>query len=158
MAIHHFWLRSPRAQRPSQVHAATPVQEFSKPPIDTPQAPAETVVVRLKAGVYPQKMVPALRNALPYIVYSYREIAGENYQAVITSANDSEDHHAQSLHYVNQALDFRANNLPLAQAQVLRERLESRLKSHLGNGYRVFLENQGSSRQHLHLQWEAKEF
>lgn len=93
-------------------------------------------------------MVPQLRAAIPRIFQEFRTIMGPGYRPVITSANDSEDHHQKSLHYSNQAIDFRANDLQPPQARAL----HARLQNSLGSTYLVLLENTGSSRQHFHIQ------
>lgn len=67
---------------------------------------------------------------------------------VITSANDSR-HGNDSLHYENRALDFRGNNISIADGQ----RLEARVNAILGPGYDVIFETfVNSSNNHLHVE------
>jgi LysM repeat protein len=70
---------------------------------------------------------------------------------VITSGNDS-THMNGSLHYQNRALDFRGNNITLAQGQ----RLEDRVKELLGANFDVDFEIFPSrpSNNHLHVEFD----
>lgn len=70
---------------------------------------------------------------------------------VITSGNDS-THMNGSLHYQNRALDFRGNNITLAQGQ----RFEDRVKELLGASFDVSFEIFPSrpSNNHLHVEFD----
>ncbi|WP_375402433.1 hypothetical protein [uncultured Sphingomonas sp.] len=69
---------------------------------------------------------------------------------VITSANDSR-HKNGSLHYDNRALDFRGNNISIADGQ----RLEAAVKAILGPGYDVDFETfANASNNHLHVEYD----
>lgn len=69
---------------------------------------------------------------------------------VITSGNDSR-HSNGSLHYANQALDFRGNNISIAQGQ----RFEAEVRRILGSDYFVDFETfNNSSNNHLHVEFD----
>ena len=69
---------------------------------------------------------------------------------VITSGNDSR-HSNGSLHYQNQALDFRGNNISIVQGRAL----EAEVQRTLGNGYDVLFETfANQSNNHLHVEFD----
>lgn len=69
---------------------------------------------------------------------------------VITSGNDS-NHMQGSLHYLNRALDFRANNITLAQG----ERLDAEVSRLLGDAFDVIFETfPNPSNNHLHVEYD----
>jgi conjugal transfer mating pair stabilization protein TraG len=70
---------------------------------------------------------------------------------VITSGNDSAVHIPGSAHYRDGALDFRGNNISVAQGRVLARNVSRAL----GSGYRVQFETfpKNPSRNHLHVQY-----
>jgi hypothetical protein len=69
---------------------------------------------------------------------------------VITSGNDSR-HGTKSLHYADRALDFRGNNISIAQGQALREGVRQRI----GKDYDVVFETfSNSSNNHLHVEYD----
>jgi LysM repeat protein len=70
---------------------------------------------------------------------------------VVTSGNDSK-HKVGSLHYQNKALDFRGNNITLAQGQ----RLEDRVKELLGGKFDVDFEvfPKKPLNNHLHVEFD----
>ncbi len=70
---------------------------------------------------------------------------------VITSGNDS-SHMNGSLHYENQALDFRGNNITDAQGRAL----EREVRAMLGSQYDVHFEifNDRPSNDHLHVEFD----
>ncbi|WP_066482067.1 MULTISPECIES: LysM peptidoglycan-binding domain-containing protein [unclassified Sphingomonas] len=69
---------------------------------------------------------------------------------VITSGNDSR-HGTASLHYSNEALDFRGNNISVAQGNALRDEVQ-RL---LGDRYDVLFETfANASDNHLHVEFD----
>jgi LysM repeat protein len=69
---------------------------------------------------------------------------------VITSGNDS-GHRRGSLHYSNQALDFRGNNISIADGQ----RLQAEVRRILGNNYDVIFETfPDRSNNHLHVEFD----
>lgn len=114
---------------------------------EPPSIPRE-VVIQIKNEVRPQKLDSALMTRLPAIVAIFRTEIRPSYNPVITSANDSEEHHAQSAHYRNQAVDFRANDLNEREAL----RVRDALRNMLGPRFLVLLEFTGTQRQHLHIQ------
>ncbi|WP_420146464.1 hypothetical protein [Sphingobium sp.] len=70
---------------------------------------------------------------------------------VITWDNDSR-HSNGSLHYDNQALDFRGNNISVAQGQAFQAEV-SRI---LGTGYDVIFETfRNGSNNHLHVEFDS---
>lgn len=127
----------------SGVSTASAIIERTEPPI-TPRE----VVIQIKNEVRPQKLDSALMNRLPAIVAIFRTEIRPSYNPVMTSANDSEEHHAQSAHYRNQAVDFRANDLNEREAL----RVRDALRNVLGPKFLVLLEFTGTQRQHLHIQ------
>ena len=69
---------------------------------------------------------------------------------VITSGNDS-SHHRGSLHYADRALDFRGNNISIADGQ----RLQAEVNRILGPGYDVIFETfSNRSNNHLHVEYD----
>ncbi|PCD03610.1 hypothetical protein COC42_04395 [Sphingomonas spermidinifaciens] len=69
---------------------------------------------------------------------------------VITSGNDSR-HSAQSLHYENKALDFRGNNISIAQGRAF----EAEMQRLLGPQYDVVFETFANrSNNHLHVEFD----
>jgi LysM repeat protein len=69
---------------------------------------------------------------------------------VITSGNDSR-HRDGSLHYSNRALDFRGNNITVAQG----ERLEQEVRAILGDRYDIDFEVfSNRSNNHLHVEYD----
>ncbi len=69
---------------------------------------------------------------------------------VITSGNDS-GHKRGSLHYVDRALDFRGNNISIADGQ----RLQAEVNRILGSGYDVIFETfSNRSNNHLHVEFD----
>ena len=72
---------------------------------------------------------------------------------VITSGNDSR-HKPDSRHYVNQAIDFRGNNISIASGK----KLERAVQRELGDGFRVEYEvfPKDPSNNHLHVQTRGK--
>ena len=104
--------------------------------------------VQVKAGANLANLDGKLVAVIPEISRTYHDIAGADYQTVITSGNDSPDHRYNSLHYADKAIDFRANDLDAVRAQQVFEGI----KSELGDRYLVLLEDVGTARQHLHVQ------
>ncbi len=71
---------------------------------------------------------------------------------VITSGNDSR-HMNGSLHYADRALDFRGNNISIAQGQAL----AAEVRRILGGGYDVAFETfANSSNNHLHVEHDPR--
>ncbi|UYY57198.1 LysM peptidoglycan-binding domain-containing protein [Sphingomonas sp. S2-65] len=69
---------------------------------------------------------------------------------VITSGNDSR-HGRQSLHYSDRALDFRGNNISIAEGRALRDAV----RQSLGNRYDVIFETfNNASNNHLHVEYD----
>ncbi len=69
---------------------------------------------------------------------------------VITSGNDSR-HGRNSHHYHDRALDFRGNNITVAQGQALRDGVRQRL----GKDYDVLFETFSNvSNNHLHVEYD----
>jgi hypothetical protein len=70
--------------------------------------------------------------------------------AVITSANDS-THKVGSLHYKDQARDFRSKHIAIARDKL---NLLGYLKKALGPNYTVLLENSKTPNEHFHIEFD----
>lgn len=70
---------------------------------------------------------------------------------VITAGSNGE-HHKNSLHYKDLALDYRGNNIDDAKARAMRDLVDKRL----GHGYDVLFEQQKGKPQndHFHLEYD----
>lgn len=73
-------------------------------------------------------------------------------QVVITSGADG-CHVTGSKHYRGDALDIRTKDMP--NAEVKREFVKLVIQR-LGEGYQGFLENEGTSNEHAHFEWDPK--
>lgn len=91
---------------------------------------------------------PSMNAAIVAVSRAARELNLP--RPVITSGNDSR-HSTNSKHYSNKALDFRANNISLAQGRAF----EERVKQYLGAGYFVDFEifRNNPSNNHLHIEY-----
>lgn len=143
---HH---KIPRQEKQGD-HIADSGVSIAEPPFQStePTIIPREVVIQIKSEVRPQKLDSALMVRLPAIVATFRSEIRPSYNPVMTSANDSEEHHAQSAHYRNQAVDFRANDLNEREALKVRDAL----RNVLGPKFLVLLEFTGTQRQHLHIQ------
>lgn len=71
---------------------------------------------------------------------------------VITSGNDSR-HSNGSLHYSDRALDFRGNNISVAQGNALRDAVKQRLGADYDVLFETFL---NTSNNHLHVEFDPR--
>lgn len=103
----------------------------------------------LKSGVDLRGLHPVWGIAFPIIqaVYTFY-----GYPCVITSVNDSK-HGVNSLHYKGMALDLRTQNVP----QTKKIELVQMIKSRLGAQFDVVFEGEGTSNEHLHVEFDPKE-
>ena len=72
-----------------------------------------------------------------------------NLTPVITSGNDS-THSEGSLHFSDDAIDLRANNLTDTEA----EEIVNELEAALGDDYDVIYENTNSANDHIHIEYD----
>ena len=74
-----------------------------------------------------------------------------NVECVITSANDS-SHSANSLHYLDAAIDLRSKHLIAGNKHLML----SRLQALCGKDYDILLENPGLENEHFHIEFDPK--
>lgn len=73
------------------------------------------------------------------------------HDCICTSANDG--HHGDhSLHYQNQARDFRTHHMPPMDKTVFK----NFVKKALGSSYDVLIEDLGGPNEHLHVEFDPK--
>ena len=93
----------------------------------------------VKLGVDISRLKRETRRVLPIVEYIYWKYAKE--EAVITSTYEG-NHGPGSLHYANQAVDFRLSKIPIATEI---------FKKDLGAGFDIVLE-----KDHLHIEFDPK--
>ena len=100
------------------------------------------------ANVKISKLHPKMGPVIAAVAEAARELGLPT--PVITSGNDS-SHKQGSLHFENRALDFRGNNITLAQGRTFREKVLKRL----GEDYDVLFETfANKSNNHLHVEFD----
>lgn len=106
--------------------------------------------MRLKPGVKLEGITPQIVLAACIVRNCYREVDPDA-SCTITSANDSK-HSSRSLHYQGKGLDFRTHDVRLTLKRVLLRRIQEAL----GDQFDVLLENEGTSNEHIHVEWDPK--
>lgn len=101
---------------------------------------------RQKQGVYLESLLPAMDTAGIEIVHCYHVVMGDDYVPVITSGNDYPYHKKNSKHYLNAAMDFRINDLPMTKRREVIEMAQDKL----GPRFRVLWEK--GEMEHLHVE------
>lgn len=119
-------------------------------PIDG-RAVAEDNGVRVKSdAVRIGSLDPAMAVAIAAVAAAARDLGLP--QPVITSGNDSR-HRDGSLHYSGQALDFRGNNITIAQGRALRDAVQASLGSQFDVIFETFT---NASNNHLHVEFDPR--
>ena len=154
-AIHyHGTTPSLQRYRPGRFNVQLPSSEAVAAPTlpgrrTNGNAVAATNGVQVKSGGV---RLGQLDSAMESVIRAVAEVAqGLRLPTpVITSGNDSR-HGTKSLHYADRALDFRGNNISIAQGQALREGVRQRI----GKDYDVVFETfSNSSNNHLHVEYD----
>ncbi|CAN7167029.1 hypothetical protein LJR232_000211 [Aquipseudomonas alcaligenes] len=106
--------------------------------------------VEVKAGADLTNLSEKITSILDEIVSVWKELNAPT--PVITSGNDS-THGANSLHYANEAIDLRANNISADLAQGLVDQL----RNAVGPDYDIIYETfPNSSNNHIHVEYDPK--
>ncbi len=103
--------------------------------------------VRVKGGGV---RIGRLDASMALVIRTVAEIAAQQRLPVpvITSGNDSR-HGRRSLHYANRALDFRGNNITVAQGRAL----QAAVRQRLGDAYDILFETfPDPANNHLHVE------
>lgn len=135
---------------PAPAPAPSPAAAPAGGPVDGRAIAAREGVAIKSDAVRLDRLDPAMAPVIAAVAQARRELGLP--QAVITSGNDSV-HSTGSLHYVDQALDFRGRDLTLAQGRQLAA-LVDRI---LGPGYDVVFETfANASNNHLHVEYDPR--
>ena len=108
-------------------------------------------MIDLKAGVKPLKLTPQILFAMAIAETVY---SAAGYPTVtVTSLGERESRHKDgSKHYTGEAVDLRLNHIAEAGKRAwIAERLTLRLAP---AGYDVLHEYHGTTREHLHVEWD----
>lgn len=97
----------------------------------------------VKLGVSIDKLNRQMRRALPKVEKVYLDYT--NSEAVVTSTFEG-NHGIGSLHYANDAADFR-----MPDTQLTANRIVDKLRVKLGRGYDVLISNNC-----IHIEWDPK--
>ncbi|MCH4894797.1 LysM peptidoglycan-binding domain-containing protein [Sphingomonas sp. SFZ2018-12] len=121
-----------------------------KPPgaFDGRRLAAEAGVAIKEPGVRIDRLASEMAPAIRAVAQAAERLGLPT--PVITSGNDSR-HGTASLHYSNEALDFRGNNISVAQGHALRDEVQRIL----GDRYDVLFETfANASNNHLHVEFD----
>ena len=77
---------------------------------------------------------------------------GLDWNVTITSGTDGK-HMKGSRHYTVEAIDIRSKNFPSKRAK---QEFIAAVLLRLGPGYEMFLEQEGKSQEHFHLEWDPR--
>ena len=112
---------------------------------------ARTYGVGMKSGVRISDLDPSMEPVIGAVVQATRNLGLP--QPVITAGRDGR-HSPNSLHYGGLALDFRGNNISIADGT----RLEAEVRRLLGAGYDVGYETfrNAPARNHLHVEHDPR--
>lgn len=136
------------AQPQAAIGPGPAVEQTPTGTIDGNVAARDNGVAVKSARVQMDRLDASMGPVIAAVAQAARELGLP--QPVITSANDSR-HSDGSLHYRDRALDFRGNNISLADGQ----RLEARVNQILGAGYDVDFETfANASNNHLHVEYD----
>ena len=111
--------------------------------------------VKLKDNsVNVKRLKPQMDSAMVVVVGVYWEVLGNDYIPVVTSGNDYAWHKSNSKHYKNSALDFRTRDPKISVEN--RRLIADKVRARLDKRYLVLLELPGTSKEHLHVQYNGK--
>lgn len=131
---------------PSQ--GATPAPVEGTQPFDGNAQAARFGIGVKSSAVRISRLDPAMQPVMAAVAEAARRLGLPT--PVITSGNDSR-HMEGSLHYANRALDFRGNNITIAQGRAL----EAAVRQALGARYDVAFETfRNASNNHLHVEFD----
>lgn len=105
--------------------------------------------MQLKPSVCLADLTPQMVLAAVVAREVYRRL-DSRCSCTITSANDSK-HSEASWHYKGRALDFRTHDFNGDKRELL-----NALRAALGPEFDVVLEGEGTSNEHIHLEWDPK--
>jgi LysM repeat protein len=160
-AIHrHGTVPELQRYRPGEFAVALPGQTVATPrdgatpaggPIDGRIIAAQNGVEIKSPSVRIGNLDPAMQPVVEAVAQAARRLGLPT--PVITSGNDSR-HRDGSLHYENRALDFRGNNISVAQGVAL----QNEVRRILGPQYDVLFEISRSnpSNNHLHIEFDPR--
>lgn len=111
--------------------------------------------VKLKDNsVNVKRLKPQMDSAMIVVVGVYWEVLGNDYIPVVTSGNDYAWHKSNSKHYKNSALDFRIRDPKISKEN--RRLIADKVRKKLGERYLVLFESPGTTKEHLHVQYNGK--
>jgi hypothetical protein len=136
------------AAAPAAPTSPTTANPVTSAPVDGNRIARENGVGIKSAAVRISQMDGRLAPVISAVAQAARTLGLPN--PVITSGNDS-GHSRGSLHYSNQALDFRGNNISIADGN----RLQAEVRRILGGDYDVIFETfSNRSNNHLHVEFD----
>jgi hypothetical protein len=106
-------------------------------------------MIDIKAGVVFEVLTDEMQEAMRVVQAVWGRMSCP--RPAITSAHDG--HHVDgSKHYMDQALDFRLRNVPMAA----REPAIQAVQAELGSLYTVLHEDVGTPNEHMHVQFDQQ--